>query len=162
MTLWPRRELLQGLCSSLLDLALKPTTWVDFEVTLSDDGRDEANWRNFLQQAATVRLTFLGKSTQGGGSPTLFATNRDTYVVQGWRVAGDETRVEIPKKLLGYLEPSTQLGSALQDAEPDTCILSGAGVTDTDALAQMDIPDHETCVEVGKVRRGTADEATAR
>jgi hypothetical protein len=31
----------------------------------------------------TMRLTFLGKDTQGGGSPTLFATDRQTYVVQG-------------------------------------------------------------------------------
>ncbi len=100
-----------------------------------------------------MRLTFLGKSTQGGGSPTLFATDRDTYVVQGWRVANDERSVEIPTKLLGYLEPRTQLGSSLQAAEHDTCVVSGAAVTDTEALAQMEIPDHETCVEVGKVRQ---------
>lgn len=54
-----------------------------------------------------MRLTFLGKSTQGGGSPTLFATDRDTYVVQGWRVPGQETSVEIPKKLLGHVVPNT-------------------------------------------------------
>ncbi len=30
-----------------------------------------------------MRLTFLGKETQTGGSPTLFGTDRDTYVVQG-------------------------------------------------------------------------------
>ncbi|MGH3867219.1 MAG: helix-turn-helix domain-containing protein [Pseudonocardiaceae bacterium] len=33
-----------------------------------------------------MQLTFLGKSTQGGGSPTLFATDRDTYVVLGHRL----------------------------------------------------------------------------
>lgn len=26
-----------------------------------------------------MRLTFLGKNTQGGGSPTLFSTDRDSY-----------------------------------------------------------------------------------
>jgi len=30
-----------------------------------------------------MRLEFLGKDTVNGGSPTLFATDRDTYVVQG-------------------------------------------------------------------------------
>lgn len=109
-----------------------------------------------------MRLTFLGKSTQGGGSPTLFATDRGTYVVQGWRVPSDETSVEIPKKLLRYLEPDTQLGSPLQAAEhDDTYLVSGAAVTDAEALAHMDIPGHETCVEVGKVRRSGADEAAA-
>lgn len=31
-------------------------------------------------------------------------------------------------------------------------------MTDMEALAQMDIPDHETCVEVGKVWKGDAGE----
>ena len=53
-----------------------------------------------------MKLTFLGKDTIGDGSPTLYATDRDTYVVQGWQV------------------------------------------TDPEALAHMDIPGHETCVEV--------------
>jgi len=30
-----------------------------------------------------MQLTFLGKETTGGQSPTLYATNRGTYVVQG-------------------------------------------------------------------------------
>jgi hypothetical protein len=29
-------------------------------------------------------------------------------------------------------------------------IIQGKGVTDTDALERMDIPEHETCVEVPK------------
>lgn len=106
-----------------------------------------------------MQLTFLGKVTQGGGSPTLFATDRHTYFVQGWRVPGRETSVEIPTELLTYLEPNTQLAAALHPTEHDTYILSGAAVTDVDALAQMDIPGHETCVEVGKVQKGGADEA---
>lgn len=57
-----------------------------------------------------MQLTFLGKNTQGGGSPTLYATDRGTYVVQGWKVPGHETSVEIPKPLLRFLEPDTRLG----------------------------------------------------
>ncbi len=80
--------------------------------------------------------------------------------MQGWKVPGHETSVEIPTKLLGYLERNTQLAAALQVSGQDSYILSGLAVTETEALAQMDIPDHETCVEVGKVRKGDADEAT--
>lgn len=106
-----------------------------------------------------MQLTFLGKSTQGGGSPTLYATDRDTYVVQGWRVPGCETSVEIPRRLLGYVERNTRLATVLHVTEQDTYILSGVAVTDVVALARMDIPGHETCVEVGKVGEGDADEA---
>jgi hypothetical protein len=100
-----------------------------------------------------MKLTFLGKHTQGGGSPTLFATDRQTYVVQGWRVPGEETSIEIPQDLLAHLEPETSLDVPLHDTGRGTYVLSGAAVTDAGAVAQMDIPDHETCVEVGRVSR---------
>jgi hypothetical protein len=53
-----------------------------------------------------MNLTFLRKDSNGGQSPTLYATDRGTFVVQGLRV------------------------------------------TDADAMAQLDLPDHETVVEV--------------
>jgi hypothetical protein len=95
-----------------------------------------------------MRLTFLGKETQGGGSPTLYATDRDTYVVQGWKVDGDATQVEIPHRLLGHVEIGKCLGAHLNDTGQGSFILSGERVVDADALTQMDIPGHETCVEV--------------
>lgn len=101
-----------------------------------------------------MQLTFLGKATQGGGSPTLFATDRYTYVVQGWRVTGQHDSVEIPKRLLAHLEPDTRLGTELHDTGRGSFIVSGAPVTDADALSQMDIPGHETCVEVRKEKEG--------
>lgn len=102
-----------------------------------------------------MQLTFLGKSTQGGGSPTLFATDQDSYVVQGWKVPGEEASVEVPQRLLGHLEPGTSLAADLSDTGRGSYLLSGALVTDAEALAQMDIPGHETCVEVGKRREET-------
>lgn len=102
-----------------------------------------------------MRLTFLGKETQGGGSPTLFATDRDTYVVQGWKVEGRPTSVEIPPRLLGYLEPHTCLGARMHDTGRGSLILSGVPVTDPPSLSQMDIPRHETCVEVAKQKAAT-------
>ena len=55
-----------------------------------------------------MRLTFIGKDPESNptGSPTVYRTDRDSWVVQGWTV------------------------------------------TDPDALAQMDIPEGETCVEI--------------
>jgi hypothetical protein len=63
-----------------------------------------------------VKLTFLGSTSQEGQCPTLYATDRDTFVVQGWTVTdpealGDlrdvlpgETFVEVPKALLRFAE----------------------------------------------------------
>jgi hypothetical protein len=61
-----------------------------------------------------MRLWFLGKNSVPGDSPTLYATDRDTYVVQGWKVtdpeilgkldpADDETCVEVPAALFVHL-----------------------------------------------------------
>lgn len=110
-----------------------------------------------------MRLTFLGKSTQGGGSPTLYATDRGTYVVQGWKVQeGPATSVEIPESLLAHLLPGTALEGELRSTgkrwhgdggECGTYTLSGSRVTDADALRQMNMPGHETCVEVRKLRK---------
>ncbi|MGH3913440.1 MAG: hypothetical protein ACRDTC_08520 [Pseudonocardiaceae bacterium] len=80
----------------------------------------------------------------------MFATDRDTYVVQGWKVVGQHASVEIPVRLLTYLEPGYRLGAVLHDTGRDSLILSGVPITDVEALSQMDIPGHETCVEVGK------------
>jgi hypothetical protein len=54
----------------------------------------------------TMKLTFLGTSSENGQCPTFYATDRGTYVVQGWKI------------------------------------------TDHETLSQMDIPDHETAVEI--------------
>lgn len=55
-----------------------------------------------------MNLTFIRKTRLSGDSncPSLYRTDRGTFVVQGWRVS------------------------------------------DPEALAQLDIPDHETVVEV--------------
>jgi hypothetical protein len=53
-----------------------------------------------------MELTFLGGNSGPSGSPRVYATDRGTFVVQGWKV---------------------------EDAQ---------------ALAQMAVPDHETCVEI--------------
>lgn len=74
---------------------------------------------------------------------------------------GQATSVEIPSRLLQHLEQGTWLAARLQETGRDSYILSGAAVTDPQALAQMDIPGHETCVEVGKSRESDANEVPA-
>lgn len=61
-----------------------------------------------VRYSAGVLLTFIRKTSLSTDTncPSLYRTDRDTFVVQGWRV------------------------------------------TDPQALAQLDIPDHETVVEV--------------
>lgn len=97
-----------------------------------------------------MRLAFLGKVTQGGGSPALFATDRDTYVVQGWKVPGRSDSVEIPHRLLAYVEAGTYVGAGMFDTGHGSFTLSGDPVTDEEALSYMDISSHETCVEIPK------------
>lgn len=101
-----------------------------------------------------MQLTFLGKNTTGDHSPTLYTTDRDSYVIQGWRVHSSSTSVEIPEQLLEHLEEGTRPDAVLQPTGRGTFIVSGAEVTDPEALAQMSIPDYETCVEVGKAKEG--------
>ncbi|WP_063063322.1 hypothetical protein [Nocardia violaceofusca] len=100
-----------------------------------------------------MRLTFLGKGgSEGGGCPALFATDRGSYVVQGWKT-GIPGMVEIPHLLAGFAEPDTYIGAKLHDTGRGTFTLSGEAVTDAEALAQMDIRTDETCIEVPKPGR---------
>jgi hypothetical protein len=66
-----------------------------------------------------MKLTFLGKDSTPNDSPTLYATDRDTYLVQGYtvtdpealaqmRIPDGETVVEVPKRLMKYLPPEEQ------------------------------------------------------
>jgi hypothetical protein len=63
-----------------------------------------------------MRLRLLGTDSRQDGSPTLYATDRGTYVVQGWRVPDQVERVEIPYGLLQHLEIGTCLGTPLHDS----------------------------------------------
>jgi hypothetical protein len=58
-----------------------------------------------------MHLTFIRKDSNGGQSPTLYRTDRGTFVVQGYKVEDSdalqtlnlpshETAVEVPEALL--------------------------------------------------------------
>jgi hypothetical protein len=79
-----------------------------------DDQATRRNWAlgghniNIRLQEIRVQLTFVGKDPDSNptGSPTIYRTDRGSWVVQGW------------------------------------------AVTDPDALAQMNVPEGEACVEI--------------
>jgi hypothetical protein len=113
-----------------------------------------------------MRLRFLGKNSVPGDSPTLYATDRDTYVVQGWKVIdpeilakldppNDETCVEVPAALFVHLAKDGLHGTIATWAPPivhvtgeGTYIIQGKHILDPEARAQMIIPEFEDCVEV--------------
>lgn len=108
-----------------------------------------------------MKLEFLGRGgTTGGGCPALFATDRDTYVVNGWKTDTPET-IEIPHLLLGYVLPDTFIGATLNDSGRGTFLVTGRPVTDAETLAQVDRYPDETCIEVEKKRREFYGNATS-
>jgi hypothetical protein len=48
-----------------------------------------------------MRLHFLGSDSDKGQCPTLYATDRGTYVVQGWRVTDPEALGDLRNVLEG-------------------------------------------------------------
>src|SRR5437867_1212097 len=76
--------------------------------------RSHSSSRSATVQEAHVKLTLLGSESYDGKSPTLYATDRGTCVVQGWRVIdlevlaamkipNHETAVEVPMTLFRFL-----------------------------------------------------------
>jgi hypothetical protein len=115
-----------------------------------------------------MKLRFLGKDSTPTNSPTLYATDQNSYVVQGWivtdavtlaplNVPDDESIVEVPAALLDHLALDGLDGAVTNLMPPivdvttrGNYIIQGKQVTDAAALSQMSIPDHETCVQVMK------------
>jgi hypothetical protein len=68
-----------------------------------------------------MKIKFLGKDSTPNDSPTLYETDRQTYLVQGYvvtdaealsqmRLPDGETVVEVPKRLMKYLPPEELYG----------------------------------------------------
>jgi hypothetical protein len=76
-----------------------------------------------------VKITFLGKDSTPNDSPTLYATDRETYLVQGYmvtdpdalgqmRIPEGEAVVEVPRRLMQYLPPE-ELKRLLDNQPPE-------------------------------------------
>jgi len=116
-----------------------------------------------------VQLTFLGKVSESGESPTLYATDRDSYIVQGFIVSDDdlladlalpagETVVEVYPRLFDYLANDGVNGTVSRCERPvvhirqnGNCLVQGVRLPAPAVRSQMAIPGHEDAVEVPKV-----------
>ena len=100
-----------------------------------------------------MRLRFLGKGgSDGNGCPTLYATDQDTYLVQGWETREPET-VEIPHLLTGFAVPDTFIGAALVDTGRGTFTVTGRPINDRETLGKLELAEYETAIEVPKRER---------
>jgi hypothetical protein len=99
-------------------------------------------------KALDMKYTVLGTDSKVNGSPTLSVSDRSTYLIQGWRMPGRIDQVEIPHGLLGFLRPDTCLGVKIRDTGWGTFLVEGRPLDDSEALARMAVPGHETVVEV--------------
>ncbi len=115
-----------------------------------------------------MEIRFLGKETDHGDSPTLYATDRDTYLVQGWKVTDpdilakldvpeSETVVEIYARLITHLAKDGLSGVVTSWVPPivhvkenGNLVVQGRWVTDSEARSRMSIPEHEDVIEVDK------------
>ncbi|WP_371781450.1 hypothetical protein [Streptosporangium subroseum] len=129
---------------------------------------ESRNVRQREDGSKIVKLRFLGKDSTPTNSPTLYATDHGVYIVQGWIVADseilakldipeDETVVEVPPQLLTHLAKDGLEGVVTSWGPPivhvkegGNYIIQGKRVDAAETLGQMDIPDHEDCVEVAK------------
>ncbi|MEV0361344.1 hypothetical protein [Nocardia fusca] len=100
-----------------------------------------------------MRVRFLGKAGSiNGDCPTLYTTERDTYLIQGWRTESPDT-VEIPHVLLGFLEADWFIATPLIDTGRGTFRVTGRPLTDPDTLNKLTIADDEAVIEVPMTRR---------
>ncbi|WP_253949732.1 hypothetical protein [Nocardia terpenica] len=95
-----------------------------------------------IKGEAPMKLEWLGGDSVNGQSPTLYRSDRDTYVVQGWRTDQPDT-IEIPHRLIRFLKRGTCLGAKLHDSGHGTFTLTGNPITDTEALEVIKPPAHE-------------------
>lgn len=107
-----------------------------------------------------MQLRFLGKVTEGGNSPTLFDTDEDMYVIQGWtiddpatlaqlKLPDGETALIVPKALDSrramfnhFSGDGVPLGQEITD-DPTVVELCRTAFEDVWKAA---VPHHEYCI----------------
>jgi hypothetical protein len=61
-----------------------------------------------------MKLEYLGEPNSGKtGSPRAFATDRGTFVVQGWRITDEEALAELRKRGFPEHETAVEIPAAL-------------------------------------------------
>lgn len=88
----------------------------------------------------------------GRTCPNINTTDRSSYVIQGYTSfeqpnSDTQATVEVPLDLLPELA-GTPVRDGVHYTDRDTVLISGTQVTDSDALAELNLPDGESAVEV--------------
>lgn len=78
---------------------------------------DDAKFRAQPKEAA-VKLTFLGTTSSQGQCPNLYATDRGTYVVQGYKITDPEALATLRERGLPDHETVVEIPAALLDFAP--------------------------------------------
>lgn len=65
-----------------------------------------------------MRLTFLGTTSNQGSCPNLYATDRGTFVVQGWKVTDAEAVAALRERGLPEHETAVEIPTGLLDFAP--------------------------------------------
>jgi len=114
-----------------------------------------------------MEIRFLGKESEHGDSPTLYATDHGTYLIQGWKVtdpeilaklelSAAETVVEIYAHLMTHLAKDGLSGVVVSWTPPIVHIKENGKLiiqgrrTDPEILTGMNIPGHEDVIEIDK------------
>src|SRR5262249_31349599 len=63
-----------------------------------------------------MKLTFLGTSSENGQCPTFYATDRGTYVVQGWKITDAEALAKLDMPAQGDRARDPRRPAALRPA----------------------------------------------
>jgi hypothetical protein len=114
-----------------------------------------------------MQMIFLGKETESGESPTLYATE-DSYVIQGYTVndaallatldiAAGETVVEVYARLFAHLAHDGVSGTVTNWLPPivhvkenGNYLIQGVRLADETARNRMALPDNEDAIVVPK------------
>ncbi|WP_189211423.1 hypothetical protein [Actinokineospora fastidiosa] len=65
-----------------------------------------------------MKLTHLGTTSSQGQCPNLYATDRGTYVVQGYKITDDEALAALRERGLPDHETAVEIPAALLDFAP--------------------------------------------
>ncbi len=106
-----------------------------------------------------MRLTLLRSTCDVGRiCPNINATDRGTYVVQGYLVtdfdlsgdvvAPDESIIEVPLSLFPELAGDETVRDTVRRTDWETVLVRGRTVVDPEALRELNLPAGEAAVEI--------------
>ena len=93
-TVPPFSELIAATATSAVHLEMRDAYTLRSRLDAPSTCAHDDEWAtivNIVPERLIMKLTFLGKDSTPNDSPTLYATDRDTYLVQGYVVIDPET-----------------------------------------------------------------------